>query len=196
MKNNKKLKTRRSTKKNKKQKGGFIAGPTNPYAIAAAVLVGGLYIYGALFENKAMDTIAGQKQQAASVGGGKKFRKKSRRTRKKVTRRSKRGGTDEPINMRKRIIQEMKHSGTPDEKIFAHDFSTDEYLWDSDSNQYVPNPNFVGFNPQHQDGLNTLNDKIREALEVGETDASGYDTDSTVPTIIDTPESSSGDESL
>ena len=196
MKNNKKLKTRRSTKKNKKQKGGFIAGPTNPYAIAAAVLVGGLYIYGALFENKAMDTIAGQKQQEASVGGGKKFRKKSRRTRKKVTRRSKRGGTDEPKTHRNRILSQIRRDGTHPERIFASEFKGN-YVWNSDINQYEPNPDLVGFNPQHQDGLNRLNEEITRALTGGETDVSVSDTDSsTVPTIIDTPESSSGDESL
>jgi hypothetical protein len=88
----------------------------------------------------------------------------------------------------------MKHDGTHDETIFANEFKGN-YVWNSDINQYEPNPELVGINPQHQGGFNRLNDEIREALEVGETDASGYDTDSTVSTIIDTPESSD-DESL
>jgi hypothetical protein len=142
-----------------------------------------------------MDTIAGQKQQEASVGGGKKFRKKSRRTRKKVTRRSKRGGTDEPKTHRNRILSQIRSNGTHSERIFANEFKG-KYVWNSDINQYVPNPDLVAINPQHQDGLNRLNEEIREALEVGETDASVSGTDSSdVPTIIDTQESS-GDESF
>ena len=68
---------KRISKKNKtrKQKGGYIVNPTNPYLIALSVLVGGLYIYGRYFDNK--ENVPLVKSQR---GGRKKNR--TRRTRK------------------------------------------------------------------------------------------------------------------
>ena len=68
---------KRISKKNKtrKQKGGYIVNPTNPYLIALSVLVGGLYIYGRYFDNK--ENVPLVKNQKA---GRKKNR--TRRTRK------------------------------------------------------------------------------------------------------------------
>lgn len=71
----------RKLKKNKKikQKGGYIVPPTNPYFMAAAALIGGLYAYGRSQSSKtdAQPTAAPSQPQGQS--GGRKFR----RTRKK-----------------------------------------------------------------------------------------------------------------
>tara|TARA_Y100000992_G_scaffold270469_1_gene210828 strand:- start:179 stop:415 length:237 start_codon:yes stop_codon:yes gene_type:complete len=46
----------RKLKKNKKvkQRGGYVAPLTNPYLIAVAALIGGLYVYGNLFQSGPM----------------------------------------------------------------------------------------------------------------------------------------------
>ena len=65
------------SKKNKtrKQKGGYIVNPTNPYLIALSVLVGGLYIYGRYFDSK--DDVSLVKSQKAG-----RRKNRTRRTRK------------------------------------------------------------------------------------------------------------------
>lgn len=90
----------RKLKKNKKikQKGGYIVSPTNPYFMAAAALIGGLYLLGQAQSSKtdAQPTAAPSQPQGQS--GGRKFRRTRRRNkRKKVTRRRKQKGGDREL---------------------------------------------------------------------------------------------------
>tara|TARA_E500000331_G_scaffold225403_1_gene215759 strand:- start:3913 stop:4518 length:606 start_codon:yes stop_codon:yes gene_type:complete len=86
----KKLKRTRKVKKNV-QSGGYIVSPTNPYFMAVAAVIGGLYAYG---KTQSSDTPVEEKQQS----GGRKFRRTRRRNKcKKGTRRRKQKGGDRSI---------------------------------------------------------------------------------------------------
>lgn len=78
-------KIKKLTRKNKKQKGGYVGGFTNPYLLAAAGLIGGLYLYGNLFQNA--NTEATSSEESKQSGG--KRRTRRRKFRSKKTRKSK-----------------------------------------------------------------------------------------------------------
>ena len=95
----------RKLKKNKKikQKGGYIVPPTNPYFMAAAALIGGLYVIGQAQSSKtdAQPTAAPSQPQGQS--GGRKFRR---------TRKKKAGGRKtRRINKRKKGTRRRKQKG-------------------------------------------------------------------------------------
>lgn len=71
----------RKLKKNKKikQKGGYIVPPTNPYFMATAALIGGLYVLGQAQSSKTDAEPTAAPSQPQGQSGGRKFR----RTRKK-----------------------------------------------------------------------------------------------------------------
>jgi hypothetical protein len=90
----------RKLKKNKKikQKGGYIVAPTNPYFMAAAALIGGLYVLGQAQSSKTDAQPTGAPSQPQGQSGGRKFRRTRRRNkRKKGTRRRKQKGGVRPI---------------------------------------------------------------------------------------------------
>jgi hypothetical protein len=103
----KKLKKTRKVKKNV-QSGGYIVSPTNPYFMAVAAVIGGLYAYG---KTQSSDTPAEEQQQS----GGRKFR----RTRSK----RQTGGTNNNMN-----IVLASHDGNTEivEKLLKNRVDVDE----------------------------------------------------------------------
>lgn len=83
----------RKLKKNKKikQKGGYIVPPTNPYFMAAAALIGGLYVLGQAQSSKTDAEPTAAPSQPQGQSGGRKFR----RTRSK----RQTGGTNNNMNI-------------------------------------------------------------------------------------------------
>jgi hypothetical protein len=71
----------RKLKKNKKikQKGGYIVPPTNPYFMAAAALIGGLYVLGQAQSSKTDAEPTSEPSQPQGQSGGRKFRRTRRR---------------------------------------------------------------------------------------------------------------------
>ena len=88
-----KLKKTRKVKKNI-QKGGYIISPTNPYFMAVAAVIGGLYAYG-----KTQTSNTELQQETQGQSGGRKFRKTRRR----------KGGMDSPVSKRAKKYH-MPHS--------------------------------------------------------------------------------------
>jgi hypothetical protein len=77
-------KTRKLNKNKKiKQKGGYIVPPTNPYFMAAAALIGGLYVLGQTQSSKTDAEPTSAPSQPQGQSGGRKFRRTRRRNKRK-----------------------------------------------------------------------------------------------------------------
>ena len=107
----------RKLKKNKKikQKGGYIVPPTNPYFMATAALIGGLYVLGQAQSSKTDAEPTAAPSQPQGQSGGRKFR----RTRSK----RQTGGTNNNMN-----IVLASHDGNTEivEKLLKNGVGVDE----------------------------------------------------------------------
>uniref|UniRef100_A0A6C0BUS5 Uncharacterized protein n=1 Tax=viral metagenome TaxID=1070528 RepID=A0A6C0BUS5_9ZZZZ len=72
---------KKTRKLRSRQRGGYIVSPTNPYFMAIAALIGGLYVMGQVQSSKTDAQPKAAPSQPQGQSGGRKFR----RTRKKRT---------------------------------------------------------------------------------------------------------------
>jgi hypothetical protein len=159
-------KTRKLKKTKKiKQRGGYIVGPTNPYFMAAAALIGGLYVLGQAQSSKTDAEPTSAHSQPQGQSGGRKFRRTRRRNKRKGGGNSKtRTSLTKPCGNKRKTRRKQKGGEIEISRLIKYliDYSNVNSVWTDNQRHNLTNmiktkihvlPAYLDSTPEQQEVL-------------------------------------------